>query len=240
VTTAQQLTLQPALDFVPPRLRRESQMMLDETLTNSRRVRAQRGMLRRPDGTEVAVEFNATAVSHSGELSVQLEVRDVSAVAAAHAALKRSASTDPLTGLLNRRAWDARVSALIADTADAGPMTIAVIDLDNFKTYNDQLGHPAGDALLQHFSAAAAASIRNHDVLARWGGEEFIVALPDTTCEQAEKILNRLRNCVPFGQTCSIGYTEHSPAEALEDTVVRADRAVYLAKNHGRNRLARL
>jgi len=77
-------------------------------------------------------------------------------------------------------------------------------------------------------------------VLARWGGEEFLIALPDTAAEQAEKFLNRLRNCVPFGQTCSIGYTEHVPGETLEDTVIRADKAVYLAKHHGRNRLARL
>lgn len=103
---------------------------------------------------------------------------DVSAVAATHAALKHSASTDPLTGLLNRRAWDTRLSMLIAELADGVATTIAVIDLDNFKSYNDTLGHTAGDALLQHFSTAAGASIRNGDVFARWGGEEFLLALP--------------------------------------------------------------
>lgn len=239
-TTFDQLTLAPALNFVPDRLRRESQAMLDVTLSGTRMVRAQRGVLRRLDGAEIAVEFNATTVDHSGELSVQLEVRDVSALAAAHAALKHSASTDPLTGLLNRRAWDAQVSMVISDMARGTPMTIAVIDLDNFKSYNDRFGHPAGDALLQNFATAAAASIRAGDVLARWGGEEFIVALPDTAPENAEKILGRIRNCVPFGQTCSIGHTTHLSGDALEDTVIRADKAVYLAKNRGRNQLARL
>lgn len=239
-TTFDQLTLAPALNFVPDRLRRESQAMLDVTLSGTRMVRAQRGVLRRLDGAEIAVEFNATTVDHSGELSVQLEVRDVSALAAAHAALKHSASTDPLTGLLNRRAWDAQVSMVISDMARGTPMTIAVIDLDNFKSYNDRFGHPAGDALLQNFATAAAASVRAGDVLARWGGEEFIVALPDTAPEHAEKILGRIRNCVPFGQTCSIGHTTHLSGDALEDTVIRADKAVYLAKNRGRNQLARL
>jgi diguanylate cyclase (GGDEF)-like protein/PAS domain S-box-containing protein len=237
-TSQDQLIARPAMDFVPDRLKTESQAMLDETLLGTRLMRAQRGVLCRVDGTEIPVEFNATAVDHAGELSVQLEVRDVSASAAAHAALKHSASTDPLTGLLNRRAWDARVSMLLGDRASGRSLTVAVIDLDNFKTYNDRHGHPAGDALLQRFSSSAAASIRNGDVFARWGGEEFIIALPDTTPEQAEVILNRIRNCVPFGQTCSIGYTAHLPLDTLQDTVIRADRAVYQAKNQGRNRLA--
>jgi diguanylate cyclase (GGDEF)-like protein/PAS domain S-box-containing protein len=239
-TSPDQLIAHAAMDFVPDRLKQESQAMLDETRSGTRLMRAQRGVLCRVDGTELPVEFNATAVDHAGELSVQLEVRDVSAIAAAHAALKHSASTDPLTGLLNRRAWDARVSMLLGDKASGRSLTVAVIDLDNFKTYNDRHGHPAGDALLQRFATAAAASVRNRDVFARWGGEEFIVALPDTTPEQAELILNRILNCVPFGQTCSIGYTAHLRTDTLQDTVIRADRAVYQAKDQGRNQLARL
>jgi diguanylate cyclase (GGDEF)-like protein len=81
--------------------------------------------------------------------------------------------------------------------------------------------------------------IRSDDIFARWGGEEFIVALPATAPEQAETILNRLRRCVPFGQTCSVGYTAHLPADTLGDTVARADRALYDAKRRGRDQLWR-
>lgn len=235
--TAEQITAQPGLDFVPPHLHAATQTMLEQALSGGAPARSQRGLLRRMDGTVIAVEFNGTVVDHSGERSVQLEVRDVSADAAAHAALKLSASTDPLTGALNRRGWDTRVAALLTGADDDAAMTVAVLDLDNFKAYNDSHGHTAGDALLQNFAAAAAASIRDGDVFARWGGEEFIVALPDTTVDQAERILNRLRNCVPHGQTCSIGYTAHTPAETLTDTVARADKALYVAKSRGRNQL---
>lgn len=238
--SAEQVASMSALRFVPARIQRLTKALLDETLAGRQSVRARRGVLRRLDGTEVAVEFHATAVNHSGEQSVQLEVRDVSEAAAAHAELKHVASTDPLTGLLNRRAWDLRVGQMLAGPADTAPMAIAVIDLDNFKSYNDTRGHTAGDALLQQFATAAAAVIRSTDVLARWGGEEFIVALPGTTPGEAETILQRLRRCVPSGQTCSIGYTEHRDQDTLLDSVVRADRALYEAKTKGRNQVARL
>lgn len=234
------VSLLPAEDFIPPQMRRATQKLLDETMAGTRVVRGERGVLRRRDGTEITVEINATVVSHSGERSVQLEIRDVSEVAAAHAALEHSASTDPLTGVLNRKAWDARVATLLPEVSDTSPMTIAVIDLDNFKTYNDTRGHTAGDALLQQFAGAAAACLGADDVFARWGGEEFIVALPGADPDRAEPILDRLRGHVPSEQTCSIGYTGHVPPEALTDTVIRADKALYQAKRRGKNRIARL
>lgn len=234
------IALLPALDFIPGQFQRATQALLDETMAGTRVVRGQRGVVRRRDGTEITVEFNATAVSHSGERSVQLEVRDVSAVAAAHAALKHSASTDPLTGVLNRRAWDAQITALLARVSDAAPMTIAVIDLDDFKTYNDTRGHTAGDALLQQFAGAAAESLGVDAAFARWGGEEFILAMPGTHPDDAERILERLRGHVPSGQTCSIGYTGHIVPDTLTDTVIRADKALYEAKRGGKNRIARL
>jgi diguanylate cyclase (GGDEF)-like protein/PAS domain S-box-containing protein len=165
---------------------------------------------------------------------------DITELAAARAALEQSASTDPLTGSLNRRAWHVHLQALLKTAADTGaPLAIALIDLDNFKGYNDAHGHNMGDALLQSFSAAAHASLRPTDVFARWGGEEFIVALPDTTPEHAAKILNLLRSNVPAAQTCSIGYTTWVPAESLDDTVTRADAALYRAKRLGRDQVAR-
>lgn len=231
-----------ALHLIPDDVRADAEEMLAGVLAGGPEIRARRGALRRLDGTELAVEFNATRVTDSGVPSVQLEVRDITAVAAAHAALKHSATTDPLTGLLNRRAWDVRVEALAADPSRAAtPLTIAVLDFDNFKRYNDTHGHSAGDTLLHHFAAAASATLRHDDVLARWGGEEFIVALTDLTAgsvhEQSEHVLTRLAQCMPHGQTCSVGYTVHRPGEALKDAVVRADEALYRAKREGKNRI---
>ncbi|GJF13845.1 hypothetical protein NGTWS1803_25860 [Mycolicibacterium cyprinidarum] len=236
--TAEHLTSRPATDLVPPDGRRAVEAMLSEILSGGRAVRARQGVLRRLDGRELTVEFNVTAVKHSGAVTVQFELRDITAFAAANAALKQSASTDPLTGLLNRRAWDAQVDSLRADGRYRGvPMTVAVVDLDNFKHYNDTCGHTAGDALLQCFAAVAGASLRRDDIFARWGGEEFVIAMPDTTPKQAEHVLNRIRRCVPSNQTCSIGYTECSIAESLTDAVIRADKALYQAKALGRDQL---
>lgn len=239
--TADQLASTPALDLVSTDLRTTAQTMLDELLAGGPALRTQRGVLCRLDGIEITVDFNATVANHSGALSVQLEMHDASAVAAAQAVLKQSASTDALTGLLNRQAWDERVESLIAETRDRGaPVTVAVVDLDNFKAYNDTRGHTAGDTLLQNFATVAVASLRDGDVFGRWGGEEFVVALADTTIEQAEPLLHRVRCCVPSGQTCSIGYTTVNGAESLVDTVIRADKALYEAKSRGRNQLSYL
>ncbi|MCH9640209.1 MAG: diguanylate cyclase [Actinomycetia bacterium] len=235
---AERIESRPIADFVRPDDRRALEALLSETLADDLSVRDRRGVLQRLDGRTVVVEFNATAVNASGVRMVQVDLRDVSAAAAANAALKLSASTDPLTGLLNKPAWDAQIKALRTDAhySDTS-MTVAVADLDNFKAYNDTHGHTAGDALLQRFCAAAGASLRRDDVFARWGGDEFLIAMPDTRPEQADVVLNRIRACVPAGQTCSIGYTSCAPAESLSDAVIRADKALYQAKALGKNQL---
>lgn len=228
----------PAGDFVASDGSRVVAEMVSELHSSSPAIRARQGVLRRLDGREVVVEFNATALSHSGTRTVQFELRDITAAAAEQAALAESASTDWLTGLINRRAWDAQVESLRAGTRDRGTtMTIAVVDLDGFKVYNDARGHAAGDTLLKRFVAVAGASLRRDDVFVRWGGDEFLIALPDTTPAEAERVLARILRCVPSGQTCSIGYTVHQPTEPLDDAVDRADQALYEAKARGRNRL---
>ncbi|CAN5863679.1 hypothetical protein BH09ACT7_BH09ACT7_20380 [soil metagenome] len=153
--------------------------------------------------------------------------------------LAHSASTDPLTGTLNRRAWDTQLPGLLEVTVRSGaPLVIAVVDLDNFKTYNDTHGHNAGDGALRSFATAARTTLRGRDVFARWGGEEFILALPDTTSEQAVQILDLVRSCVPDSQTCSIGYTTWQPTESMAHAITRADTALYRAKTLGRDQLA--
>lgn len=231
----------PVLRFVPQELHTPTEELLRSVLIDGHDVRSRRGALNRRGGDEFTVEFSARRVDDDGSAGVQIEFRDVTSLDAAHAALKQSACTDVLTGLLNRRAWEDQVTARLADPRYSGsPMTLAVIDIDHFKAFNDTNGHVAGDALLRQFATAADASLRHGDVLARWGGEEFILALPDTTPRQAKTVLHRIRRCLPHGQTCSIGYTVHSTSEPLTDTIVRADQAMYRAKAAGRNQISRL
>jgi diguanylate cyclase (GGDEF)-like protein len=120
--------------------------------------------------------------------------------------------------------------------------SIAVIDLDHFKRINDTLGHAVGDAVLRAFAVEAVAALRTSDVMARWGGEEFLLLLPDVSGLQAQasvvRLLERVRvlPCAPgLPLSFSAGVTEHRQGETVAETVARADRQMYAAKRAGRN-----
>jgi diguanylate cyclase (GGDEF)-like protein len=146
--------------------------------------------------------------------------------------LRRSATTDALTGLGNRRVWRDQMP----EFADR-QLCVAIADLDHFKNYNDTYGHPAGDALLRELADSWRRRVRPYDLLVRWGGEEFAIALPDCPVEVAVEVLERLRASVPLGQTVSIGVAERGSEESVESLMSRADRALYDAKESGRNRI---
>jgi diguanylate cyclase (GGDEF)-like protein len=148
------------------------------------------------------------------------------------------AASDPLTGLPNRRRWDEEAARMVARAERTGePLTVALIDLDRFKSYNDAHGHQAGDRLLKSAAAAWRDQLRAGDLLARWGGEEFAVALPGATAEQAVPVLERLRGATPDGQTASAGVAAFTPGASLAELVEQADKALYSAKAAGRDRL---
>ncbi|GMA88404.1 hypothetical protein GCM10025868_36540 [Angustibacter aerolatus] len=152
--------------------------------------------------------------------------------------LERMAGTDALTGVPNRRAWDDTVQQMTQRAARSGsPLSLAMVDLDHFKRFNDREGHVAGDRLLAEFCRAGQEVLRGPDLLARWGGEEFAVALPDCDVPAALEVLERLRGCVPQGQTCSAGVAAWVPGEAPWQTLDRADTALYRAKQAGRDRI---
>ena len=152
--------------------------------------------------------------------------------------LERSAATDPLTGALNRRAWQTRLDELTQHAAQSlTPLTVALVDLDNFKAYNDSHGHAAGDELLRQFADQVRAGLRARDLFARWGGEEFILALVDCEGDEAGRVLERIRAAVPGDQTCSIGHTVWDTVEVMSASVSRADMALYAAKRDGRDRI---
>jgi diguanylate cyclase len=151
--------------------------------------------------------------------------------------LRELARVDELTGLANRRAWAAELPrAMERSRRDGSPLSIAMIDLDHFKRFNDEFGHPAGDRLLKGASAAWRAALRQTDELVRYGGEEFAILLPGADCQEAASIIERLRPVTPAGQTFSAGIAKWDTLETSDELVARADQSLYRAKRHGRDR----
>jgi len=149
------------------------------------------------------------------------------------------ARRDTLTGLPNRRALEEQLPQAMARARRAlSPLSVAILDIDHFKAYNDTHGHLAGDEVLRACAKAWDASLRAEDTIARFGGEEFLVLLPDTSPEEATEIIERLRENTPMGQSCSAGLACWDQVESIDDLLTRADRALYLAKAGGRDRLA--
>jgi len=151
------------------------------------------------------------------------------------------ASTDGLTGLVNRRTAEGRLRELIRD----GRMFALVLaDLDRFKQLNDTHGHEAGDRALRLFAEAAEASLRDHDTIARWGGEEFLVVLPELDRFQAVEVMQRMRQALSRSHpgetprfTASFGVADSNQAKTLETLMQIADKGLYAAKQAGRDRV---
>jgi diguanylate cyclase (GGDEF)-like protein len=155
------------------------------------------------------------------------------------ARLEEIARTDELTGLPNRRAWDELVATELARASRAGErLSVAMLDLDHFKHYNDTHGHQAGDRLLKQIASLWSDELRQTDTLARYGGEEFALALPGCPVDQALSIVAGFRETIPDGQTCSAGIAVWDGTETAEELLGRADRALYEAKRAGRDRSA--
>ncbi|CAN5545331.1 hypothetical protein BH10ACT11_BH10ACT11_01080 [soil metagenome] len=152
--------------------------------------------------------------------------------------LERVARTDELTGLANRRSLDEHFEREIARAMRSGtPLAVALLDLDHFKDFNDEHGHPAGDRLLKEIASSWARVVRATDILARYGGEEFALLIPGIVPEEAEATLERLRSEVPAHQRVSAGLVFWKPGEGPDEVMARADRALYEAKARGRDRV---
>jgi diguanylate cyclase (GGDEF)-like protein len=153
--------------------------------------------------------------------------------------LRELAGTDGLTGLPNRRTWDQALDRAIAAARRAGTeLSLAILDLDEFKGYNDAHGHQTGDRLLADASRAWRSALRGEDFIARYGGEEFAVLLQGLEPVAAACVIERLRSATPHAVTCSAGIAAWNGLESTQDLVSRADRALYQAKCRGRDRLA--
>jgi diguanylate cyclase (GGDEF)-like protein len=161
--------------------------------------------------------------------------------------LVRLANHDGLTGLPNRRRTaELATDALAAATDSDKPLTIAIIDMDHFKFINDRCGHATGDYVLREFARLGRESVRAQDTLGRWGGEEFLLVMPDAAAEVAIATLERLRTLVfgislpPSGAGLRVSMSaglsvRDKQIRSLDELIARADAALYVAKNEGRD-----
>jgi diguanylate cyclase (GGDEF)-like protein/PAS domain S-box-containing protein len=158
--------------------------------------------------------------------------------------LRRQASSDPLTGLLNRSAFSERLAAATRDVDPATPPAVLFLDVDDFKSVNDTLGHAVGDDLLTTVAARLSADVRGEDVVARLGGDEFAVLLADADDDHLREVADRLLTALrapmslagaTVSITASIGGALGAPGDTAERLLHRADTAMYAAKRSGKD-----
>lgn len=170
-------------------------------------------------------------------------------VAMANRKLRRMATTDSLTGLFNRRHMTYLVEKELARFQRNGhPVAFVVLDIDHFKAINDQYGHETGDRVLEDVASIIKAQLRTQDLIARWGGEEFLAVLPDTDLQSAHASAERVRQALlahdwpapndeQIDITISAGVSEFRGKDDLNSAISRADHALYRSKERGRNRV---
>jgi diguanylate cyclase len=161
--------------------------------------------------------------------------------------LSDEVTTDPLTRIANRRGLAQAFDVLSAGQQRSGcDLLVGLLDIDNFKRLNDELGHSVGDEALKALAAVVAETLRPTDMVARYGGEEFVVLLPDTPLDEGQQILTRLQRSLTGGLflheqrkvlvTFSAGVTAYREGERIETALERADQGLYEAKRTGKNR----
>jgi diguanylate cyclase (GGDEF)-like protein/PAS domain S-box-containing protein len=206
----------------------------------------------RSDGTEFPLDITIAKITVGETTEMMAVMRDNSDRARLIEELKLSATTDFLTNVPNRRALMNTATTEFSRSVRFGrAMSVLMFDIDHFKHVNDNFGHPAGDLVLQNIVNRAKTALREVDMLGRWGGEEFVVILPETEEAAAIKCAERLRLAVeskPFAMsdagveapiTVSVGVATRIKADGTVDELFsRADAALYRAKQAGRNQIS--
>ena len=160
--------------------------------------------------------------------------------------IKEEATIDSLTGIYNRRKFDDLLDYEIRQANKLQKsLSLVVADIDHFKIINDTYGHLMGDKMLKIVSRLMQKSIKSTDILARWGGEEFVFLFPDTEMDNTLLVIERLRemifsheNAYNINMSVSFGVAEYTFGESIDSFLKKADQALYMAKALGRNRVA--
>jgi diguanylate cyclase (GGDEF)-like protein/PAS domain S-box-containing protein len=209
---------------------------------------------RRKDGTVLPVEISGSAREASGTVFSTLVIRDITERKRVEEALRDRelleirASTDPLTSILNRGAIIERLRAeLLRSERENKPLSLALLDIDHFKSVNDSYGHAVGDAVLHEVVRRINSVLRKYDSLGRFGGEEFLIIVPGADFVKAKRVFERIRSTVGKNDmdivnphirvTVSLGVVTCAGEANLDELITLADRALYQAKNNGRNRV---
>ncbi|WP_396287273.1 diguanylate cyclase domain-containing protein [Amycolatopsis sp. PS_44_ISF1] len=233
-------------------LREVSAAMSEESLQPAMRLNVARELAR----LDTAEHSNRSLVDYATTLEAEMWTlresqiatlnarREHERLSAEHGAITQQALQDPLTGLPNRRALDERLRTL-ASSADAQPLAVGLVDLDGFKGVNDKQSHAEGDNVLRVVASTLRDALRGDDVVARYGGDEFVVLLPGAPASAAKMALGRavksvaqLPHHLSHGVTLSIGLVSLRPQERAEQVLARADAAMYQAKRGGGNQVA--
>ncbi len=201
-------------------------------------------------GKKIPFHISVSETTRGGKRFYTIILRDVSQIKAQEDDLRVLANTDTLTRLFNRR----QLYPIIQKEVDRAvrkkmPFSVLLIDIDHFKKFNDMYGHAGGDLLLASFGEKTKAAFREMDTAFRFGGEEFVVLLPETTCRDAMGPAERFRQFVsdsrfpmppegwPVSVTVSVGVAGYRDGDTIDDVIRHADLAMYAAKNGGRNRV---
>lgn len=202
----------------------------------------------RKDGAIIDVELSNSSIIFESNKIICCICRDITQRKINEHQIYIRATTDALTCLYNRSEFVAHLDRQINSTRRyRSSFSVIMYDIDNFKFINDQFGHPEGDNILKFSSELIKNNIRENDILARWGGEEFILLLPHSDISISRKFAERLRNLISnydFGigipVTASFGVTEVFLQDDLCSLLKRVDNALYLAKRNGKNRIESL
>lgn len=203
---------------------------------------------RRKDGAVVDVELS-NSVTMVGEQKLIFSIcRDITQRKRLEKEVRILAVTDGLTGMLSRKEFLKHLQREIGFADSYGvPFSLIMYDMDNFKNINDNFGHLEGDKILRISAELVKSHIRCTDLATRWGGEEFIIMLPQTNLTSARIIAEKLRNIIAeyqfhkdFFVTASFGATDFLPQDNVDTLLKRLDDALYMAKNRGKNRVESL
>ncbi|WP_042835472.1 GGDEF domain-containing response regulator [Thermoanaerobacter ethanolicus] len=198
---------------------------------------------RHKNGYEIDVELSLSAVKIKDAWHAIGIIRDISERKRFEELLYRQSITDPLTNIYNRRFFMQMLEQEIERTKrNKKPFSLVMFDLDHFKNINDRFGHAAGDIVLRSVADTVKGRIRKTDYFARWGGEEFIILLPETSLDDAVALAEELRKQISMMElegidkiTASFGVTEYSDTDTIDTVLIRVDNMLYEAKGEGRN-----